>query len=103
METGIACGPKLKLYPEMHYTKWRWLNDYFHSRIDPECLINDYCFIILNRWGQEVFKTTDPSARWDGKYLGIPAEMGAYMYYLKFKSGVNNTEQSLKGDVTLVR
>ena len=79
------------------------LNDYFHPLADPLCAISDYLFIILNRWGQQVFKTTDPSAWWDGKYQGIPAEMGTYMYYLKFKSGINNSEQTLKGDVTLVR
>jgi len=79
------------------------LNDYFHPLAEPLCELNDYDFVIFNRWGQEVFKTTDPSARWDGKYLGIPAEMGTYMYYLKFKSGINKLVQTLKGDVTLVR
>ncbi len=79
------------------------LNDYFHPLFDPLCIITDYYFIIVNRWGQQVFKSSDLSAKWDGKFLGVPAEMGTYMYYLKYKSGVNNTERSIKGDVTLVK
>ncbi len=56
-------------------------NDFFHPLIDPECEISDYYFIIFNRWGNEVFKTTDPAGKWDGKFMGMPAESGVYMYY----------------------
>lgn len=59
-------------------------------------------FRIYNRWGQEVFSTTDPKKGWDGSYHGQPQEMGVYHYLIRLVTpggGVSN----YKGDVTLMR
>ena len=40
--------------------------------------------IVMNRWGQEVFRTFDPQINWDGKNaLGQDLEEGTYYYRIK--------------------
>ena len=40
-------------------------------------------FIITNRWGQEVFRTTDPAQGWDGTYNGETLAPDAFAYCAK--------------------
>lgn len=58
---------------------------------------------IYNRWGQEIFTTTNTSGRgWDGKFNGVDQPQGVYVYLIEvtFKNGVNEKRQ---GNVTLLR
>jgi gliding motility-associated-like protein len=59
-------------------------------------------FRVFNRWGQEVFATTDVTKGWDGKWKGVMQDMGNYQYIIRvaFPDGFVET---YKGDVTLVR
>lgn len=59
-------------------------------------------FRVFNRWGQEIFSTTDTKKGWDGSWKGVPQDMGAYQYLIKvaFPDGLVET---YKGNVTLVR
>ncbi|MDP4266187.1 MAG: gliding motility-associated C-terminal domain-containing protein [Bacteroidota bacterium] len=61
----------------------------------------DYLFIILNRWGQQVFQSTNPDIGWDGKINGKPASIGVYMYYIKIKNSKEEYFEK-RGTVTLV-
>ncbi|MBS1780084.1 MAG: gliding motility-associated C-terminal domain-containing protein [Bacteroidetes bacterium] len=56
---------------------------------------------IFNRWGQEVFVSTDVYFGWDGTFKSKPAEMGAYYYYMKFKYRDKN--EMIKSDITLIK
>lgn len=38
---------------------------------------------VYNRWGNELFHTTDPSEGWDGTYNGSTVPTGAYYYVVK--------------------
>ena len=61
-----------------------------------------HMFRILNRWGQTIFESANSSVMgWDGKFNGVPQEMGVYYYILKYDCGGKSLEQ--KGDVTLIR
>jgi gliding motility-associated-like protein len=62
----------------------------------------EYELRIWNRWGQEVFRTTDPTVGWDGNFNGAQAQTGVYAYYITFKN-VYNEPKEYKGNVTLVR
>jgi gliding motility-associated-like protein len=67
-------------------------------------------FKVLNRWGNEVYTTTDVNINWNGKNLNS-AELseGVYYYFLEatFKSDceLNNAQHTLnfKGSVEIVR
>src|SRR5690606_22459779 len=59
-------------------------------------------FRVFNRWGQEIFSTTDARKGWDGSWKGVPQDMGAYQYLIRvaYPDGLIET---YKGKVTLVR
>ncbi len=64
--------------------------------------LTEYHLVIFNRWGQQVFESTDQGQYWDGKFNGMPCEIGTYMYYFKGKCLTGNKEET-KGDVILIR
>ncbi|WP_118976788.1 DUF7948 domain-containing protein [Taibaiella koreensis] len=59
-------------------------------------------FRVFNRWGQEVFFTTDPAQGWNGQYKKQPADVGTYHYYARLRT-ISGEEKVFKGDITLVR
>ncbi|MBS1942474.1 MAG: gliding motility-associated C-terminal domain-containing protein, partial [Bacteroidetes bacterium] len=79
------------------------VNDTFKPEsigLDP----NDYHFIIMDRWGKEVFTTEDRDGAWDGKYSnGIPVPIGAYIWKLTAQDITSQTRFEHMGHVTLVR
>ncbi len=66
-------------------------NDVF--KIGYECdEYGDFKFIIVNRWGQQLFSTTNPNFVWDGVYQGSLVPEGVYswqMTYYKQENGRN--------------
>lgn len=60
--------------------------------------IVEWDLVILDRWGKEAYRTTDPTAHWDGK----DASEGTYFYMLKVVSTANEAFE-YTGHVTLVR
>jgi gliding motility-associated-like protein len=61
-------------------------------------------FSVYNRFGQRVYTSSDITHGWDGNFNNTKADMGTYMYYIRFICGNKSTEkQILKGDVTLIR
>lgn len=58
-------------------------------------------FSIYNRWGQLVFKTTNPGECWDGKINGIMQDAAAFVYVIKAKTQCGDVFR--KGIFTLIR
>lgn len=75
------------------------LNDCLRVKINSVLL--DYYFVIYNRWGQQVFESSDPNRCWNGQFKNEDAELGTYYYFLKFKSSCGT--EFFKGDITLIR
>ncbi len=40
-------------------------------------------FSVYNRWGQLLFRSSDPNARWDGQWNGVPQPAGTYVYIVE--------------------
>ena len=59
-------------------------------------------FQVYNRWGQQVFSTTQIGEGWNGKYKGIPQEAGSYVWYATGKDYANRKLEK-KGTVILIR
>jgi len=72
----------------------------------PVCAYTDkqqYDFSIFNRWGQQVFDTTDPYLGWDGtSSSGSKCPEDVYAYLLKFQTS-SGQDIIRKGTVTLLR
>ena len=60
-------------------------------------------FIIYNRYGGVAFKAQNINDSWDGKTHGIDAEIGTYYYMIKYVCLGSGKEQTIWGDVTLIR
>ena len=74
-------------------------NDVFKPYLDGFTSIK---MIILNRWGQIVFQTTDLNAGWDGNYMGEPAQEGVYACLLEMM-GTDKLRRVEKTNITLLR
>ena len=57
-------------------------NDFF-TALEPYYHIESIDMHIYNRWGEQVFHTTDPDVKWDGIHMksGNPATDGVYYYH----------------------
>ncbi|MEN9303069.1 MAG: hypothetical protein RL264_1498, partial [Bacteroidota bacterium] len=62
-----------------------------------------YRFIIVNRWGEMVFDTTDPNQGWDGTWNGNKCQDGTYSYVIRFRSTVDRLNKEITGHVNLLR
>lgn len=61
-------------------------------------------FSIYNRYGQQVFTTSNIREGWDGRFLGRDEELGVYYYYVRLICGnKGDLERTFKGDITLIR
>jgi gliding motility-associated-like protein len=74
-------------------------NDCFGIRFWRNVISSDIS--VFNRWGQLVFKSTDPNACWDGKFKGVEQPAGAYIYFIKVTTSCGMIEH--KGTVMLIR
>ncbi len=59
-------------------------------------------FRVFNRWGKEVFQTTDSRKGWDGTFNGEPQDIGTYFYQI-ILAYPDGEQKTLSGDVTLIR
>lgn len=72
---------------------WRWNGD---------CAPEDYRLSVFDRFGEEVFASSDPYLSWDGTCAGKPAPSGVYAYRVGYRLPYQETKQVV-GSVTLVR
>lgn len=74
-------------------------NDIFRVRSN---FIDELDLVIYNRWGQEVFRTSDVNGGWDGTFNGKELPPDTYAYYIRVLC-INVAEYKKKGNVTLIR
>jgi gliding motility-associated-like protein len=74
-------------------------NDVLYARGEG---VEEFVFIIYDRWGERVFETKNISDGWDGNFRGKQCDPAVFAYYVKvvFESGI---EDRRKGTITLVR
>ncbi len=79
------------------------VNDYFFPGQKLSGSVTRFRMQIFNRWGQEVFSTTDINGRgWDGKLNGKDQPQGVYIYVIDAViNGIRNEHR--QGNLTLVR
>ena len=78
-------------------------NDYFFPRQKFASGVVGFRMSVFNRWGQEVFETTNANGRgWDGRFNSKDQPVGVYIYMIDVVYKNGRTE-SYKGNVTLLR
>ncbi|PSR06219.1 MAG: hypothetical protein BRD49_01630 [Bacteroidetes bacterium SW_10_40_5] len=87
-EVDIAykyCAEAINVYlPNAFTPNDDGLNDEFKVRGD---FLEGFELKIYNRWGAQVYKTTDPQEGWDGTYKGEIAPQGIYIWMLEAFQG----------------
>ncbi len=87
------------------------INDTFipfgYPQSNPKSTVDRVDFHVFNRWGNIVFKTSDPLINWNGKdaHSGMDCSEGTYFYVCKiFVQSLDGIrEQRLQGSITIIR
>ncbi|MGV3629561.1 MAG: lectin-like domain-containing protein [Bacteroidota bacterium] len=79
-------------------------NDYYELIFSnsPEWLA-DFEMHIFNRWGEEIFKTSEQVVKWDGKVGGSDVTEGVYFYSYSYKDLFTGELNSGHGNFQLIR
>ncbi|MBP6730515.1 MAG: gliding motility-associated C-terminal domain-containing protein, partial [Chitinophagales bacterium] len=78
------------------------VNDIFHAiKVPNGEPVHFFEMSVCNRWGEEVFATSNENDGWDGRFQGQYASIGVYVYSVRYVSQKGSVLQ--RGTVTLVR
>ena len=76
------------------------INDKFYPLTG--CSFEHYEFLIYNKWGELIFKTTNQTDKWDGKFKGEDCSSDVYVYLITYKFPFQQTKNAY-GTITLLR
>lgn len=83
------------------FTPGKSINNLF--RLANGHLAEKFSMQVYNRWGQLVFRTTDPLAGWDGRVGAAEQPTGTYVYQIAFTVSATGKSEQHKGVVLLIR
>lgn len=100
-DTTIGFKPKIRSvwFPNI-FAPGQETNNRFQAT--TSCQVASFELTIYNRWGLEVWTTSDINTPWDGTRDGTPLPQGAYVYYW-FLEDIYGDRWSDVGTVTLIR
>ena len=61
-----------------------------------------YSFTVYNRWGEQIFSTSDPNVGWNGYFQGKLCKQDVYVWRVAAVF-LDGTTAEQAGDVTLIR
>lgn len=64
--------------------------------------VENYNCLIYNRWGVQVFSTTDFTQAWNGRYKNEIQPLGVYVYIIQVEF-IDGTEKIYKGNLSLIQ
>ncbi len=73
--------------------------EFFVSGID----IYQFNLAIFNRWGQTIWETNDPSAKWDGTYNGEIIQSGMYVWKASVKDPYSDLKNEFTGHINVLK
>src|SRR5436190_9196676 len=76
-------------------------NDYFFPVL--QCEYSYFNLNITDRWGNTVYNSNNPSAKWDGRYKGNLCPEDIYIYRIESTERSSKKEQVRNGTISLFR
>lgn len=70
-------------------------------KVSYRSLVSYECHI-FNRWGKELFRSTNPAEGWDGRSGGKFVPSGVYFYVIKAR-GADGVDYNRAGDINIIR
>jgi gliding motility-associated-like protein len=64
--------------------------------------IREFEMLIFDRWGEMVFRASDPTQRWDGTFGDEPAKTGVYVVWFRLQDRLDAVHEH-RSQVTLLR
>ncbi len=96
-----ADGDDLNYAPNVFTPNGDGINETFAPvMVDPGAFLE---MLIFNRWGQEIYSTTNIQHPWDGRFKGAPVPDGTYVYIMRWMNRCRGTREERHGHVTLLR
>ncbi len=77
-------------------------NEFFHPKMYGEAPSN-YTFEIFDRWGAQMFSSTNPSEKWDGSFQNNPVPQGTYLWEISLYDNAHFEWRTYNGFVVLIR
>jgi gliding motility-associated-like protein len=65
--------------------------------------VYDFELLIFNRWGEIIWESRDPEARWDGTYNGNYVQQGVYTWVIRTKDKINDNKYVYNGFINLMK
>ena len=75
-------------------------NDFLQTYIGGN--VEEFLFVIYNRWGEKIFETDDRLSLWDGTYKGVELSTSVFVYKINVQY-MDGTTEVKGGNITLVR
>lgn len=99
---SIAIEPFVVYVPNTFTPDGNEYNNDFYPKMGLEPV--EWDMKIFNRWGEEVYRSTDYLERWDGTFAGIPCKDDIYSYVITYTSCAPYANaEVITGHVTLLR
>jgi gliding motility-associated-like protein len=87
------------LIPNVFSPNGDGINDVFDVKVPPT---ESYSLTIFDRWGRQLFVSTDPNSKWNGKLADADVPEGVYYYVIAMKP-IAGAILRYNGPVTLLR
>jgi len=65
--------------------------------------VDNFTFLIFNRWGEIIWESHDPNGKWDGSYGGNICQDGIYSWKIQFNVFGNDGRIDDNGHVVILR
>lgn len=64
--------------------------------------LETYLLQVFDRWGLELFRSTDPFEYWDGTAQGKRVPLGVYVYHARMRDAITKEDHTASGHITVV-
>ena len=78
------------------------INDEFSFGYAASCEVTDFRVALFDRWGSELYSSTDPSFKWTGEFKGKQLEAGVFVYVAEISFQDASRPVIRRGDLTLI-
>lgn len=78
-------------------------NNIFRPVIPVGMALDDYTFMIYDRWGEVLFESHDVAVGWDGTYHGETVKEGVYTWTIVARGGGDKKPRKLEGHVNMLK
>lgn len=79
------------------------VNNHFYPILSEGIELEDFSFLIFNRWGEIIFETNDIFKGWDGIYKGKIVPDGLYSYKIQVKHIGSSVREDIIGHINVLK